>query len=161
MSIHSYLQSSRVSFATFLQRPAATSSRRARSVHLPGRMVAKGVLVQAGERYLLAVLSSTERIDLARLSEVLGGLPARLADEDEVARVFGDCERGAVPPFGRAYGLPTLLESGLTTVAELVCVGNQRHEGIRLSLADYESIEGPLRARFAATDRRERRRRAG
>lgn len=161
MSIRTYLQSRRVPFVMFLQRPAPTSSRRAQSVHVPGRRVAKGVLVRAGERYVLAVLPATDRIDLAQLSSVLDGLPVRLASEDEVGQVFADCERGAVPPFGQVYGLPTVLEAGLADGSELVCVGNQRHEGIRLSLADFEALEAPIRAHFAAADQPQPRRRAG
>lgn len=161
MYIRDYLQSHHVWFEMFLQRPAATASHRAQSVHLPGRQVAKGVLVRAGDRYVLAVLPATTRIDLVRLSQVLDELSVRVATEQEVESVFADCERGAIPPFGTLYGLTTVLDRRLAAGSEFVCVGNLRHEGLRLRLADYEAIERPLLACFAVSHEPAPRRRAG
>jgi Ala-tRNA(Pro) deacylase len=149
MSVRDYLQCHRVPFRAFLHRPMPTSSRRAKSAQVPGQHLAKGVLVHAGEGYVLAVLAATSRVDLARLSEVLSGVPVRLATEDEVGTVFDDCERGALPPFGRLYGLRTIVDPSLQGGSEIVCVGNTRHEGFRLRLTDYLAVEAPCRARFA------------
>jgi Ala-tRNA(Pro) deacylase len=149
MSIRDFLTSREVWFETLLHCPAPSASRRAQTAHVPGRQVAKGVLVRAGGGYVLAVLPSTTRIDTERLSEALGGLPVALATEDEVEQVFGDCERGALPPFGRLYGVRTVVDASLAAGAEIVCVGNTRHEGLRLRYQDYEAVESPFRAHFA------------
>ena len=113
---------------------------------MSGRQVAKAVLVRSGERYVLAVLPATCRINLERLAEILGGLPVRIATEDEVEQVFGDCERGALPPFGRLYGLTTVVDASLAGGAMVVFVGNTRHEGVRMRFRDFEAIEAPVRA---------------
>ena len=73
----------------------------------------------------------------------------RLATEDELAGIFTDCERGVVPPFGRLYGLTTVVDTSLAAWAEIVVEANLRHEDLRLRYRDYEAIEEPLRARFA------------
>src|SRR3954470_8911997 len=112
MRIHDYLQSRHVWFQTVLHRPVPTASKLAQSLHVPGRQVAKAVLVRADGAYVLAVLPASARIDLARLSQVLDGAQVSLASEDELEKVFGDCERGASPPFGRLYGLRTVVDSG-------------------------------------------------
>lgn len=165
MSIRDFLQSRHVWFQMILHAPVPSSTKLAQSVHVPGRQVAKGVLVKAGGSYVLAVLPATSRIDLARLSQVLDGVPVGLATEDEIGPIFGDCERGALPPFGRLYGLRTVVDASLSGASEIVCVGNARHEGVRLRYRDYEAVEAPTRARFAtAPDPRRRRathRRAG
>lgn len=149
MCIQNYLRERKVRFEELLHRPEPSASRRAHSVHVPGRQVAKTVLVGAGERYVLAVLPSTHRIDQQRLAEVLGVPRVRLASEEEVARVFVDCERGALPPFGRLYGLTTVVDSSLAGWAEIVVEANLRHEDLRLRYRDYEEVEAPLRAKFA------------
>ena len=158
MGICEYLQSRHVPFRSFLHEPMPSATRLARSVHVPGRQVAKAVLVGAGGGYVLAVLPSTHRIDFGRLATVLGVPEARLAAEDEVGRVFSDCERGALPPFGRPYGLRTVVDASLAGSAEIVLEGNLRHQGLRMRFRDYEAIEEPLRARFAEpiTPRRRR-----
>lgn len=149
MCIREYLQSHQIPFRSFLHQPEPSAARLARSVHVPGRQVAKAVLVGVGGGYVLAVLPSTHRVDFRRLSAVLGVSEARLAAEDEVGCIFNDCERGALPPFGRPYGLRTFVDASLAGSAEIVLEGNLRHEGLRMRFRDYEAIEAPTRARFA------------
>ncbi len=149
MCISAYLQSHQIPFRSFLHQPEPSATRLARSVHVPGRQVAKAVLVGAGGGYVLAVLPATHRVDFQRLSAVIGIAEARLAAEHEVESVFNDCERGALPPFGRPYGLRTFVDASLTGSAEIVLEGNLRHECLRMRFRDYEAIEGPTRARFA------------
>lgn len=150
MCIRDYLRSRLVRFEVLLHRPAPSAARMAETVHLPGRIVAKGVLVRAGGAYVLAVLPSTHRIDLDRLGTILGVAEPRIATEPEVMAIFNDCERGALPPFGRIYGLSTIVDSSLAGGSEIVFVGNSRHEGVRMRFRDYETLESPMRGRFAS-----------
>jgi Ala-tRNA(Pro) deacylase len=146
-----FLRSRRVWFEELLHSPASSSTKRARSVHIPGRRVAKTVLVRAGDRFVLVVLPSTSRIDMDRLSELLGLklAEARLATADEVVAAFNDCEPGVVPPFGGLYDLDAVFDASLLEVAELVFGGNTRHEGLRMRTSDYVAIEGPLIGAFS------------
>ena len=150
MSIRSYLQSRAVPFDFLLHAPTHSATHLAGTLHVPGRSVAKGVLVRAGGDYVLAVVPATHRVDVARLSVVLGVPEVRIATEAEVERVFADCEPGALPPFGRLYGLRTVLDLDLAGGADLTFVANQRHEGVRMRFRDYEAIEAPLEAHFAS-----------
>ena len=151
MMIRSYLQSRAVDFDFLLHRPTHSATHLAGSLHVPGRSVAKGVLVRAGDGYVLAVLPATHRVDLPRLAEVLHVDEARIATEAEVERVFADCEPGALPPFGRLYGLTTVLDLNLALGSDLTFIANQRHEGVRMRFADYEAIEAPIEAYFSST----------
>ena len=164
MCIRDFLQARSVRFEVLLHAPSHSAAHLAGSVHVPGRLVAKSVLVRVGESYALAVLPSTHRIDTDRLAEVLGATSLRIATEAEVEAVFADCEPGALPPFGRLYGLTTIVDASLSAGSEIVFVGNTRHEGVRMRFRDYERIETPLKARFAlpiAIRRVKNRRKAG
>jgi Ala-tRNA(Pro) deacylase len=149
MSIRDFLQSRHVWFETVLHCPAPTASQRARSIRVPGRRVAKGVLVKAPGGDVLVVLPATHRIDLARLAAVLGEKELRIATEDEVERVFADCELGALPPFGRLYGLKTVVDVSLDGSSDFIFLANVRHEGMRMHYRDYEALEAPIRAPVA------------
>ena len=158
MTIRDFLKSRHIWHESLLHPPMSSTSKLAQVAHVPGRHVAKGVLIRAGEGYVLAVLPATSRIDMGRLSQILDGAPVTLATEDEMECVFENCERGALPPFGRLYGLRTLVDASLAAGSEIVCVGNSRHEGVRLRWSDYEAVEAPIRARFAIIpDPRQRR----
>ncbi len=150
MCIRDFLMGRSVRFEILLHRPAPSAAHLAGSIHVPGRWVAKAVLVRANDAYALAVLPSTHRIDEVRLSGVLGVGSVRIATEAEVERVFADCEPGALPPFGRLYGLTTVVDASLSGGADIVFVANTRHEGVRMRFKDYEAIESPMRARFAS-----------
>ncbi len=149
MSIREYLRNRNVPFVALLHRPTVSAARLAQSIHVTGSRVAKGVLFQTDSGYVLTVVPATHRVDPERLGEVLGVSGVALASEGDVSRIFGDCERGAIPPFGRLYGLTTVMDTQLASIRELVMGGNTRHEGIRLRGRDYLMMENPLVARIS------------
>ncbi len=149
MCIRDFLKSRSVRFEVFLHRPSHSASHLAESIHVPGRCVAKGVLLRAGDSFALAVLPATHRVDMDRLGAFLGVDDLRIATEAEVERVFADCEPGVLPPFGRLYGLTTIVDTSLSGGSEIVFVANTTYEGVRMRFRDYEAIESPIKARFA------------
>jgi len=171
MYVVDFLRSRRVWFETFFHRPASSATRLAGYIHVSGRSVAKSVLVKAGDEFVLAVLPATSRVDLDSLGAALRSEPGslRLATPEEVDRTFADCEPGAIPAFGRLYGLRTAVDTGLAGTEVIVFGTNLRHLGLRMQIRDYEGLEEPLRAEFgvpitfgpAPTSPRRRRRRAG
>lgn len=150
MYLTEYLRSRRVWFKPLLHAPAFSAERLAARLHVSGRGVAKAVLINVGGEEWLAVLPACSRIDLARLAGALGrdSADVRLATADEVARRFSDCEPGAVPPFGRPYGVGTILDASLKD-SEIAFAAHTRHEALRMRLADYDIVEAPIHAEFA------------
>lgn len=148
MRVPQFLTERQVSFETIVHPPAFSAQKRAKYMHIPGRQVAKGVLLAGPSGYLLAVLPATRRVDTEAVATFLKG-PVRLAHPDEVAAIFPDCEWGALPPFGTLYGLPSLLEDSLEPDTMLVFEGHTHAEAIRLRCRDFERLERPTRLRFA------------
>ena len=79
----------------------------AQKAHVPGDALAKGVLIRNEEGYLLVVLPSDYHIKLETLHTLLHQ-EVVLATETEAGSLFSDCEPGAVPPIGAAYGIKTI-----------------------------------------------------
>ena len=79
----------------------------AQKAHVPGDALAKGVLIRDEEGYLLVVLPSDYHIKLETLHTLLHQ-EVVLATETEAGSLFSDCEPGAVPPIGAAYGIKTI-----------------------------------------------------
>ena len=146
-----FLRSRRIWFEELLHQPASVATKHAHNMHVPGRMVAKTVLVKAGDRFVLIVLPCTSRIDLGMLAALLdlAASDVRLATVEELVGIFTDCEPGVVPPFGKLYDLGTVFDVSLLEEADLVFVGNMRHEGLRMRASDYVAIEEPLIGSFA------------
>ncbi len=148
MRVAEFLSAQEVPFETLVHPPAFTAQKRARFLHLPGRQVAKVVLLRGPSGYVLAVVPATRRVDAERLTEALGG-PVRLAEDDEIARVFHDCEWGVVPPFGTLYGLPVLLDESITPDTLMVFETTTHAEAVRLLCRDFERLERPRRLALA------------
>jgi Ala-tRNA(Pro) deacylase len=94
------------------------------------------------------VLPSTHVIDIELLALYWGG-PVRLASAAEAARVFFDCEWGAVPAFGNLYGVPTLLDESVASTASVVFEVGSHFTDVRLSCEHFERLTGSLRLSFA------------
>jgi Ala-tRNA(Pro) deacylase len=151
MYIHDFLRSRGVWFETLLYQPASSSAKRARNARIAGSRVAKAVLVCARGSFILAVLPASSTIDLVRLGQVVGASDEeiRLATDDELLATFPDCEPGVVPPFGRLYGLSTVVDSGFSEIGDIVVSANTRHEGLWMHFRDFAAVEEPERASFS------------
>jgi Ala-tRNA(Pro) deacylase len=150
MYVVDFVRSKSVEFETLLHRPASSATKLASSLHVPGQNVAKTVLVKADECFVLAVLPATSRIDLNRLGSTLLIDPEliRLATTDEIHQTFHDCEPGTMPPFGRLYGLKTIVDAGFDERESIVFGTNTRHQGMRMQFQNYVALAEPLRAAF-------------
>ena len=148
MQVSQLLTDAQVSFQSLVHPPAFTAQRRARHLRLPGRQVAKGLLLVGPDGYFLGVLPATHQVDLDALTRHLNGR-VRLACWREIIGICRTCEWGAVAPFGTLYGLPTVLDESIAPDAEIVLEGNTHFEAIRLHVRDFERLEQPRRLRFA------------
>ena len=79
---------------------------------------AKALLLRDDAGYLLAVLPAAERLALDRVCSELGR-ELEFASEQEVGAIFADCDAGATPPFGAAYGIPTAVDEALLCLEEV------------------------------------------
>jgi Ala-tRNA(Pro) deacylase len=103
----SYLLQQGVDYRLAAHQHSDFSMDTAEKAHVPGDALAKGVLVKDEEGYLLLVLPSDYHIKLETLHTLLHQ-EVELATESEVGTLFGDCDPGAVPPIGMAYGIKTI-----------------------------------------------------
>lgn len=133
-----------VPFEVLEHRDVFTAQERAAAAHVSGRLVAKVVVVRDGEWHGMAVLPAAARVDLAALRRATGRPSLELAGESELASLFPDCEVGAMPPFGRLYGLPVYLDSTLAERPEMVFAGGSHHEEVRMPMRDYLRVERPV-----------------
>ena len=148
MRVPEFLSEQRVAFEALVHPPAFTAQKRAHFLHVPGCQVAKGVLLRGPDGFVLAVLPATRHVDTAQVAQALGG-PVRLANDRELAEVFRDCEWGVVPPFGRLYGLPVLLDNEMASDAVAIFEANTHAEAVRLRCRDFERLEQPRRMRLS------------
>ena len=149
MRVPLFLRDHQAGFQVLLHAPAHTAQRRAKYLHVPGRQMAKCVPLSAPAGFVVAVLPATHRLDMEVLGRNLGGA-VRLADENEIAPLFGDCQWGGLVPFGALYGLTTIVDEAFDPQGSLVFPAQRDFQAIRMRYADFARLEQPRRFRFAS-----------
>lgn len=97
--------------------------------------VAKTVVVETPNGYARAVLPASERLDLRKLSDLLG-VPKKeihLASEEALARDYPEFDLGAVPPLGGSRREPVVIDRQVAERDTIVLEAGTHEESIRLS----------------------------
>ena len=143
MKVVELLDSKGIRYEMSHHRPTFTAQQMAAEEHVPGMNVAKPVVVKADETYYLCVLPACCKIDMDALKNELGVKHIQLADEEEMARLFGDCALGAEPPFGDLYGLQTLVDESLENDPFIIFQAGTHELAIKMDLKDYKKVANP------------------
>jgi Ala-tRNA(Pro) deacylase len=117
--------------------------------HIPGKQLAKVVVIKADGEFLMAVLPATHKVNLERLKEVLGKSEVGLASEEEFKDLFPQCDVGAMPPFGNLYGLAVFSDSTLEEDKEITFQAGSHYETITLKYKDFARLAQPKVEKFA------------
>jgi Ala-tRNA(Pro) deacylase len=130
-------------------REAFTAQGVASVAHVSGWRLAKVLVVRApGEEPVMVVLPASCRLDLGAVARVLGKPSVTLVPETEIARMFPDCETGAMPPFGTLYGMSVYVDAGFPRGGEFVFQAGNHHEVVRMSYSEFERLARPVAADF-------------
>jgi Ala-tRNA(Pro) deacylase len=142
-----YLRAKQVRFSLHHHRePAYTAQDLAQIEHIPGRMVAKVVIVIAEDRPVMLCLPAPFRVNMLRLMNALGTDNIRLAREDEFACLFSDCEVGAMPPFGNKYGMPVWVDRTLAEGERIVFQAGTHTDTVEMEYLDFARLARPVMA---------------
>jgi Ala-tRNA(Pro) deacylase len=120
-----------------------SAAEEAEATHRRPEGVAKTVVLREGERYILAVIPASERLDLHKVRDLLGtssGL--RLASEDEMAEDFRDLEVGAVPPIGPTLPDAEVIDRRLLDEDRVLCAGGDHRHSILIDPRDVSRVTG-------------------
>jgi Ala-tRNA(Pro) deacylase len=116
-----------------------SSMETAQEAHVPGMRLAKAVVMRDDGRYLMVVVPSAEHVDMALLRKQFGH-DISLATETELADLFPDCETGAVPPLGSAWGVDTYVDESLLTGYEVYFESGDHESVVRVSADQFERL---------------------
>jgi Ala-tRNA(Pro) deacylase len=138
-----YLDSNKVEYTTIEHSPVYTAQEVAASVHIPGRQVAKTVMMKVDGEMAMIVLPAAYRVNFDRLKKAMGAKKVELATEKEFKDLFPDCEVGATPPFGNLYGMEVIADKSLSDHVVIAFCAGSHTELIQLSYEDFERLAQP------------------
>lgn len=148
--LKSYLDEHHVQYRTLKHMPAYTAQETAQMAHIPGKEVAKCVMVKVDGKLAMVVEPANIKLDLAWLQHWLGAKQVELASEYEFKDCFPDCEVGAMPPFGNLYGLDVIVENTLADDKTIAFNAGSHTELVEMEYKDFARLVHPKMMRIAA-----------
>lgn len=130
------------------------SAQTARVAHVPPRLVAKSVILEDDDGIVMAVIPADRYVMVGRLASLLGRRALHLADENRIAAVFGDCDRGAVPPVGMAWGIETVVDEELAGHEVVYFEGGDHRRLLKMPAGQFAALMRAARhGRFSKSPR--------
>jgi Ala-tRNA(Pro) deacylase len=144
-----YLDACGVRYDVLPHPHSSTSRETAHRAQVPPERLAKPVLLEDERGYVMAIVPASHRVDVERLSVQLHRDLA-LAKEREITALFHDCDRGAMPPLGGPYRVPTVYDDALAACPEIYFEAGDHEDVVHLPGAEFlRLLEGSLHGRFS------------
>jgi Ala-tRNA(Pro) deacylase len=147
--LQKFLDSHQTKYAVSSHSTAFTAREVASAEHLPAREVAKVVVVYGDGTYHMIVVPANRLVDFQEVRHTLGLSQARLATEDELAKLFPDCELGAMPPIGQFYKLPVYMDNSLLDEGMIAFNAGTHRTVIHMKTEDYRTLVQPTMVSLA------------
>lgn len=138
-----FLDSEEVKYVSIVHSPAFTAQEVAASAHIPGKILAKTVMVNVDGQMSMAVVPASFSVDFDLLQGALDADDVTLAHEEDFEDRFPDCELGAMPPFGNLYGMPVYVSRSLTENDEIAFNACSHRELLKMSYKDFVKLVEP------------------
>jgi Ala-tRNA(Pro) deacylase len=145
-----FLDSKKVKYVSIVHSMAYTAQEIAATTHIPGKEIAKTVMVKVDGAMAMAVLPASYRVDFDLLEKASGAKKVELATEAEFKDMFPECEVGAMPPFGNLYGMEVFVAETLAEDEEIAFNAGSHTELIKLAYKDFEALVKPRKLKFSA-----------
>ena len=157
MKLSDYLTASHVPYEVLSHAHSGNSMQTAKASNVPARCLAKAVVLEDDTRAVMAVLPASRRLEL-REFQASNGARFRLAPESELKYLFRDCEPGAVPPFGAAYGIETVWDDSLMEQSDIYFEAGDHETLVHMRAQDFIALmKGARHMAFSAHADEERR----
>ncbi|HTS59111.1 MAG TPA: YbaK/EbsC family protein [Terriglobales bacterium] len=143
-----YLDHHKIKYVVISHSLAYTAQGIAALMHIPGKELAKTVMVRIDGTLAMAVVPAFRHVDLQLLKAAAGAKTVAVATEAEFRDSFPDCETGAMPPFGNLYGMSVFADESLTHDEEIAFNAGSHRELVRMAWADLKRLVNPKIARL-------------
>jgi len=147
--LREFLDSHAVRYFVVSHSAAYTAQEIAAAAHVPGKELAKSVIVTIAGKMAMVVLPASRQLDFELLRELTGTRDVELADEKEFSGLFPECEPGAMPPFGNLYGMDVYVSEELEDDDEIAFNAGAHTELLRLSYESYKRLVHPIVAKLS------------
>lgn len=139
LTLRKYLAQQGISYDVVPHRHTMTSMDTVSTARIPGSKLAKPVILEDERGYIMAVVPANHHVKIGKLNRVLGRHMG-LATEPELKDLFTDCEPGAIPPVGEAYGIDTIVDDSLTRCEDVYLEAGDHRDLLHLKGNSFRKL---------------------
>ena len=143
-TVKNYLDEKSVDYDLKKHPHSGSSHETSLASHVSEDHLAKGVIVKDESDYAMIIVPAVNYVEMKHIRRELGR-ELELVEEDEFAKLFPDCEPGAVPPLGPAYQIETFLDEALTTLANVYLEAGDHEHLVHISGDGFKTLLSGVR----------------
>jgi Ala-tRNA(Pro) deacylase len=121
-----------------------TASASAAASKVAADSFAKAVVLRGGDGFMLAVLPASRHIQFEELRRLLTN-DVDMANEEQVETLFLDCDPGAVPALGAAYGLNVVVDDSLARQPDVYFESGDHSNLVHISGTSFQELMADAR----------------
>jgi len=145
-----FLDSHEVEYISIHHSKAYSAQKIAAATHIPGKELAKTVMIRVNGKMSMAILPASYKINFDELKVAIDAKDVELANELEFKHIFPQCEVGAMPPFGNLYDMEVFVAESLAEDEEISFNAGTHVELIRMAYKDFERLVKPKVLKFSS-----------
>lgn len=128
-----------IAYSTVHHNYSISSLNSAHTAHVPAQQMVKPVILHDQQGYLMALVPSDKYVYISELNNILGR-EVELASEADVSNLFADCDAGAIPPVGEAYGMDVVVDYGLDSCNEIYFESGNHQDLVHMSGQSFQKL---------------------
>lgn len=142
--LSSYLDQRGAQFEVCMHEHSHNSAETARTANIAPGQLAKSVILEDDTGCLMAIVPADKAVMVDELARMMGRRTLKLADESRIAMLFKDCERGAIPPLGMAWGVETVVDDDVESSDVIYMEGGDHESLLRMSREQFHALTAGL-----------------
>jgi Ala-tRNA(Pro) deacylase len=146
-TVKSYIEGRGVAYEVIAHPATGSSHETAEAAHVDEGHLAKAVILQDNDGVTMVVVPGDAWVKLSAVQKELDR-EVVLAEEDTAAGYFPDCDAGAIPPLGPAYGIETLMDRTLTSLAYVYFESGDHRSLIKVSSDNFTQLLSGVRVGY-------------
>ena len=143
-TVKNYLEQHSIDWKAVIHPHTGSSHETAEASHVREDHIAKAVIVKDDAGYAMVVVPADQYVEMKHVRKELDR-ELELVEEDEFAKLFPDCEPGAIPPLGPAYNMETFLDESLKSLANIYFEAGDHEHLVHTNGEDFKKLLSGVR----------------
>jgi len=139
ITLQKYLADNGVAYDILSHPHTFSSMNTAESAHISGKNLAKSVIIEDSDGYVMAVIPANQHLKFRKVNHALNRKMG-MATEAELETLFNDCELGAIPAVGSAFSMDSIIDDQLADCTDIYFEAGDHEELIHMKGSSYRKL---------------------